>query len=78
MKMNYAVANLILCVSIIVIIIVYVIFVYICYTQKLLMYSTYKPVAAPDNAYYPLGKITTLTAQQISDRNTLIQEALSS
>ena len=78
MKMNYAVSNLILCVSVIVVIIIYVIFVYICYTQKILMYSTYKPVAAPEDAYYPLGKITTLTAQQISDRNALIQEALSS
>lgn len=76
--MNYATANLMLCACVVIILILYVIFVYICYTQKVLMYSPYVQQPAPENAYYPQGNITTLTQQQINTRNALIEEALSS
>jgi hypothetical protein len=69
-------SNLILCGVIILIIIMYVIFVYICYVEKAIMYKTYVPPTPPNNTYYPLGKITQLSPQQIANRNAIINEAL--
>lgn len=69
-------SNIVLCVVIILLIILYVIFVYICYAEKAIMYKPYVPPTPPENTYYPLGKITQLSPQQIANRNAIINEAL--
>lgn len=74
--MDYVLSNLVLCGIIIAVIAFYFIFVYVCYVEQVIIYKEYVPPTPPQNSYYPLGKITSLSPQQIANRNAIIQKAL--
>ena len=63
-----------LIVFMLVIAIVYGIVLYVLYQNQSYIFSVYVPPDPPSNqnAYYPLGSVTPLTAEEIQNRNDII------
>ena len=57
---------------ILVIIIVYVIVMFEFYKNESFIFTPYKPPPPPGNAFYPLGNVTPMTADEIEQRNAII------
>lgn len=65
-------------IGILVIIIIYVIAMFECYKNRTFIFTPYTPKAPPSEAkaFYPLGTITALTPEQITERNNIINASI--
>jgi len=57
---------------ILIVVIVYVIVMYELYKNKLFIFASYIP-SSPPNSFYPLGKVTPLSQEEIDHRNAVIR-----
>lgn len=57
-------------------IIIYVIVLFVCFDKQTFIFAPYTPPTPPENSFYPRGKLTDMTADEIQTRNDAITAAL--
>lgn len=56
---------------------VYAVVLFVCFDKQTFIFKPYVAPSKPDNAFYPQGKLTPLTQEEIDARNTQLNAALS-
>ena len=57
-------------------IIIYVVVLFVCFDKQTFIFAPYTPPTPPENSFYPRGKLTDMTADEIQTRNDAINAAL--
>lgn len=55
---------------------VYAVVLFVCYDKQTFIFKKYEPKPAPSNAFFPQGKLTPLTQEEIDARNAQLSAAL--
>ena len=56
--------------------IIYFVILYETYKNKTFIFTPYKPPPPPNNSFFPLGKVTKMTPDEIATRNRIINASL--